>query len=305
MSTMKIYTLVCTSLFLAVCVQLHAQSKMKLPDSEIYVLNMKYDNGSYTFSDATNISNNPGFDNQPAFSADGSYLLYTSSRDGKQTDIYKYDLATKKSSCLSKTNESEFAPSFMPDGKNFSVVRVEKNDRQRVWKCALGGGEYSIVTNRLDSIAYHLWWYDNNLLLNYIKKPPFLGMVNMHNGRERFLSDVAGRCMQTVPGENSMTFYAAGPHKDSAGTIRKISEYFEIGIIAPALAGSEDFAWTNHRTLLMARGSKLYEYDFSEHATWREIADFSQYGIGNFYRISLDTANNRIAVVTYSGKERP
>ena len=279
----------------------NAQSAdMKLPESQIYVLDMQYSGSAYSFSNAVNISNSPGYNNQPAFSPDGSYILYAAQHDGKQTDVFKYDIASKKNSCLAKTPESEYAPNFVPDGKHFSVVRVMKDKSQRVWQAPLEGGEYKVVTNRLDSIAYHLWWVDNNLLLNYIKKPAFLGSVNMYNGREHYISDVAGRCLQLIPGETAVTFHAAGPAKDSAGTIRKVTEFFEIGIIAPALAGSEDFVWTNRKTILMAKGSKLFEYDFSPNTTWKEIADFAQYGIKNMSRLALDTKNNRIAVVSSS-----
>ncbi len=276
----------------------------KLPDTEIYLLDMQYVNGAYTFSNAQNITNRAGYSNQPAFSPDGTYLLYSAVADGKQADIYKYEIDSKATTCLAKTPENEFAPNFMPDAKNYSVVRVMKDKSQRVWKAPLGGGSYTVLTNRLDSIAYHMWWVDNTLLLNFIKKPPFLGTVSMQNGREHFISDVAGRCLQPIPGETSFTFHAAGPHKDSAGTIRKVTEFFEIGIICPALAGSEDFVWTSRKTLLMAKDSKLFEYDFSPGTTWKEVADFAQFGIKGFYRIALDSKNNRMAVVTYKG-ERP
>src|SRR5215467_8399072 len=42
-----------------------------------------------------NITNNPGYDNQPFFLPDSSGLLFASNRDGKQTDIYRYDIASK------------------------------------------------------------------------------------------------------------------------------------------------------------------------------------------------------------------
>src|SRR5215813_5792800 len=41
---------------------------------------------------AVNITNNPGYDNQPFFLPDSSGLLFSSNRDGKQNDIYRYDI---------------------------------------------------------------------------------------------------------------------------------------------------------------------------------------------------------------------
>ena len=42
-----------------------------------------------------NISNSPGYDNQPSFLPDSSAVLFSSNRDGKQTDIYRYDIAVE------------------------------------------------------------------------------------------------------------------------------------------------------------------------------------------------------------------
>ncbi|MEK6597058.1 MAG: hypothetical protein AABY91_01900, partial [Gemmatimonadota bacterium] len=43
-------------------------------------------------SDARNLTDRPGYDNQPSFSPDGRWVLYSSERNG-QTEIYRYDLA--------------------------------------------------------------------------------------------------------------------------------------------------------------------------------------------------------------------
>src|SRR6476660_844793 len=80
---------------------------------------------------AVNITNNPGYDNQPCFLPDSSGVLFSSNRDGKQNDIYRYDIATKAVTQLTHTPENEYSPTIMPDGKTFSTVR---GDEQRLWK---------------------------------------------------------------------------------------------------------------------------------------------------------------------------
>ena len=66
-------------------------------------------------SQATKISDNPGYDNQPGFSPDGAFVLYTSNRDGKQTDIYRYDIAARTTTQVTHTSESEYSPTVTPD----------------------------------------------------------------------------------------------------------------------------------------------------------------------------------------------
>ena len=72
---------------------IYAQDKM--PDTDIYLLNIKSSKDAFSFSDPINITDRPGYDNQPAFLPDGSGILYTSIHDDGQADIYEYIIATK------------------------------------------------------------------------------------------------------------------------------------------------------------------------------------------------------------------
>jgi Tol biopolymer transport system component len=73
-----------------------------------------------------NITNSPGYDNQPSFAPDGGAIFFTSVRGGgTQTDIYRYDLASAAITRVTSTPESEYSPTVTPDGAHLSVIRVE------------------------------------------------------------------------------------------------------------------------------------------------------------------------------------
>src|SRR3989304_1572957 len=110
----------------------------QLPDTDIWLLDIKDSAEQISFHHPVNITNRKGYDNQPVFSPNGKYILYSSQPDsGCATDIYKYDLKTKTITQFTKTQTSEYSPTFMPDGKNISVVMVEKDSVQRLWKFPL------------------------------------------------------------------------------------------------------------------------------------------------------------------------
>src|SRR5258708_9148051 len=97
---------------------------------------MKSANGAIEVGPAVDITNNPGYDNQPFFTPDGKAVLFTSVRaGGTQTDIYKYDIAAKTIAQITSTPESEYSPTITPAGK-LSVVRVEldADKTQRLWQ---------------------------------------------------------------------------------------------------------------------------------------------------------------------------
>jgi len=103
------------------------------------------------------ISNAADYDNQPSFTPDGASVLFTSKRDRKQTDIYRYDLATKQLTQLTHTPESEYSPLVTPDGTGFSVVRVEADNTQRLWRFDLDGTHPRLVLENVKPVGYHVW----------------------------------------------------------------------------------------------------------------------------------------------------
>src|SRR6185436_18216554 len=100
------------------------------PPSDIFVIDLKtkLDRETKTeelqFGEPKKITDVAGYNNQPSFMPDGRTVLYTSFRNN-QTDIYRYDLSTGRTTQVTDTPESEYSPALMPDKKNISVVRVE------------------------------------------------------------------------------------------------------------------------------------------------------------------------------------
>src|ERR1700733_189128 len=92
-----------------------------------------------------NISNNPGYNNQPAFLPNSKSILFSSNRDGSQTDVYRYDLSSRHLTRLTKTDASEYSPLPTPDGKGLSAVQLEPGGAQRLWLYHSDGSKPVVV----------------------------------------------------------------------------------------------------------------------------------------------------------------
>src|SRR5260221_1309071 len=127
------------------------------PGTDIYVAPLRRaSGGGLSVGTPLNVTARPGYDNQPSFSPDGKLLYYTSARGG-QSDIYRYDLASKATAQVTATPESEYSPTVMPDGKHLSVIRVERDSTQRLWAFILDGVAVKPILDSIKPVRYHAW----------------------------------------------------------------------------------------------------------------------------------------------------
>jgi hypothetical protein len=268
------------------------------PASDIFVIDVKTKDGELRFGEPKKITDVAGYNNQPSFLPDGHSILYTSIRN-KQTDIYRYDINTGATTQVTNTPESEYSPTLMPDKKNISVVRVEADGTQRLWKFALAGGQPSLVIENIKPVGYHHWIDDHTVALFVLGgtgKPNFLEVYDMRTGKSEFVTENPGRVLRKVPNQNSFSFVHKVSDKSWEIKAFDFRTRTSASLIA-TLPGVEDYAWLPSGKLIMAKDSKLFAVVPLIGAKWEEVADFSKAGIKRITRIAVNSSGGRIAVV--------
>lgn len=264
------------------------------PSSGIFVVDVASQNGKMKLGRPVKITNWVGYNNQPAFMPDGWSILYTSIRD-KQADIYRYDIQSGATTQVTSTPESEYSPTLMPGGKSISVVRVEADGTQRLWRFPLAGGAPSLILEKIKPVGYHWWLDDHTLALFILGKPNTLQLVDTRTEKAETIAENPGRILRRIPQQNKLSFV----HKisDQEWIIkaydldsRKTTELIK------TFPGVEDYAWTPAGDLLMAKDAKLFVRKKLDWA-WQEIADFSKAGLRNITRIAVSPKGDRIAFV--------
>lgn len=262
------------------------------PPSEIYLA--AFDAAGKLQASAANISNSPGYDNQPGFLPDGSAILFTSHRgDVVQTDIYKYDLKTKAVTQVTKTPESEYSPIVTPDGKSFSVIRVEADGTQRLWRFDLDGGNPRLVLTDVKPVGYHVWVDATHLLLFVLGgqgQPNTLQLADTTTGKAEVIETSIGRSLLMRPRTGTVS-YISKPAKEHWIVKEFDPKTRATSVITPTADEnqSEDCAWLSDGRLLMASGSKVMVW--SSGSSWTEAADFSSLGAGRITRLAVSGRN--------------
>lgn len=267
------------------------------PASEIFVASLDARGDALKVGSPSSITTWRGYNNQPSFLSDGRSLLYTSIRADGQADIYRHDLRTGQSVRLTETNESEYSPTLTPDGRFFSVIRVERDGTQRLWKFPLGGrGQPSLVLERIKPVGYHAWIDARRLALFVLGEPNTLQLADTRTQQAQTLAQNIGRSIHRIPRQTRVSFV----HKvsDSEWLIKTFDPRTrETKTLVRTLPASEDYAWTPRGLLLMAKDSKLFQLDPARGGEWREVADFAASGIQRITRIAVSPRGDRVAFV--------
>ena len=273
--------------------------------SDIFLIDVKTKrNGELRFGEPNKITDFAGYNNQPFFMPNGHNVLYTSIRN-KQADIYSYDVRSGATAQVTNTPESEYSPTLMPDGKNISVVRVEADGTQRLWKFPLVGGQPSLILENIKPVGYHLWIDDHTLalfVLGVAGKPNTLQIVDTRTGKAEGLIENPGRILRRIPNQAKFSFVHKIADQNWAIKAYDLRTRTSASLIA-TLPGIEDYAWLPDGKLLMAKDSKLFAVVPLTGANWAEVADFSHAGIQRITRIAVNSKGSRIAIVGFSNRK--
>jgi hypothetical protein len=260
------------------------------PGTDIFVLPLARSGGALTVGTAVNITARAGYDNQPFFSPDGKSIYYTSARDG-QTDIFRHDLASGRSSQVTRTRENEYSPTIMPDGKHFSVIR---DSVQLLWSFTLEGTPVKPLLDSIRPVGYHTWLNADTVFVFVLGTPATLRRAELAGGTAAIVASDIGRALLKVPGRHAVSY----AQRDSAGfLVRVIDPVTGQGESLVRLPeGNEFFIWLPGGSLLSASGNRLLRWRAGD-KEWTEVARFAEPGLQRITRLALSPAGDRLALV--------
>ncbi len=283
-------------------------SAQLLPVSNIYLFDFQEKSDSvFLFTNPKYLTafNSMGYNNQPAFiSKDELYFTVQFSDDTTQTDIFGVNFSKQTLTQITATSESEYSPQGLPGPTadlgsanfipRFSCVRVETDGvSQRIWEFPKDRSNNGTpIFDDLVNIGYYLWVVQNAIAIFQVGAPHNLAIVNRVSARKKNITANIGRCLQPMPKGNMAFVHKLG----NSWLIKELDpRTSKTTLLTGTLPGSEDFVTMPDGTLLMGNGSKLYKFNKRQDSGWREIADFSYYGIQHISRLAVK--GNRLAIV--------
>ncbi len=287
----------------------------QLPQTEIYLFDIKESRMGYTIDNPTKIVVGKGYNNQPHFSRDGRYMYFVSNgKRGGKTDIYRYDIKIKRTKRLTRTkHHSEYSPKITPDQKKLSCVRVPKDSTvQNLCVYNLKGKKGQVLFPENTTFGYYTWLTQIDVLSFHVPEPFTL----MRHQTIRKIHDTIrtgiGRCLEKVKrniiyvDKSDSTQWQLKILNKAWVNTRKEDSIAPDVILSDCLPKEEDFAFVRGNTLLMGHKGVIYRKKSifkNPNAEWEAVVDLSKYFITDFYRISVSPTHNKLAVVSYTGEK--
>ncbi len=291
-----------------------------IPDTDIFVADLDLVAG--TARAPHNITARPGYDNQPAFLADGSGLLYVVRDDSGSTDVWRIDLANGQRTQVTATPEAEYSPTPLADGSGFSAVQVDAphadgevfTESQRLFKYGFDGNAIGPVFADVRRVGYHAWIDATHVALFFVgnadaKIPNSLGLAALPAGKVTPLAKDIGRSLGRAP-NGRVTFVD-----------QSVAAAWTVATIAPGKAKptvliavprgatpaqttgeakladqSQDFCWLPDGTLLMANGNRLLRWGGKRGENWATLAEFADLP-GPIRRLAVSRDAKHVAFV--------
>ena len=278
--------------------------KDSLPDADIFLATLSFSKAGLQIGAPVNITDHPGYDNQPSFLPGENAFYFVSEGMTGKTDIWRYDIATSVKTRIHETSMmSEFSPQTAPGGYGLSYIQEGPDGEvTRVHAASASGGSGAPVID-LASLGYYAW-LDGAKALGVYKRsePATLYLVDVESGGAILLYENIGRCLMSGPGGRSL--YFTGVQADGAQLLMRYSlASGSIEAVTTLIDEAQDYRVIFDkagaaRGVFTASGPVVYYQPLGRSGGgWRPAADFAALGLGDITRIAVSDNQQWIAFV--------
>jgi Tol biopolymer transport system component len=264
------------------------------PGSEIILFDLKIKKNKVIVSNPQNVTNHPGYDNQPSFNFTEPIMYYSSFNDEGRSEIKAYNYKTSTTEFITQTHEREYSPTPTPDGKSLSCIIQRDNGAQDLGKYPIHGGESTVIIDNL-IVGYHAWIDNSHLALFVLGEPNSLHYIQLPTKNDTIIANNVGRSIHKVPGERAFNFV----HKlsDSDWIIKKYNtETKTISLITNTFAGKEDICLSPDGKIISSDGTNIYFFNSKSHQ-WNKVIMTDENIFKGVTRLAINTRGDKLAVV--------
>jgi hypothetical protein len=284
----------------------HAQAaderpNLDLPDCDIFLFDFSERNGNVTISKGVNITQRPGYDNQPFFKPNSESLVFSSSVAPDRTDIYEFVIESGETKQLTDSPEQqEYSPQISPDQKTLSFVTDGEHSNQSIWKTQIGSGheEWLLASpGEREPVGYYSWRHRLGYILFWSRYGHSLRLVHEQEKTSHYITgDAPPSTPHLIPGSNKFSFL----HRQGNGEtwVKELDPITRaVRPLTKITGNNNNYGWTPERRILMIDGTKLHACFPEGKKEWAVVADLGEHGLKSATRLAVSHDGKKIAIV--------
>ncbi|MGI2258914.1 TolB family protein [Shewanella sp. GXUN23E] len=230
---------------------------------DIFLYPLSFADNQWQVGTPIPLTDRPGYDSQPAFTADSKALLFSSDRSGRYTDIYQIDLADKRVSQLTRTpDEGEFSPTPLPGTDGIRYVVEQGIPHQSVWQQQAQQPRSRAINSYIPTGYYASHPQLGTLLWARYGYNLYFEPTGEQADEGHFVAAGVGRSLHAIPNAPAFSFI----HKRHDGQLWVTRFEPHSGSQSQVIAlspGSEDISWSSNGWIFhtAAQGLMAYKYN--------------------------------------------
>lgn len=283
----------------ALCVSLSSFAQAQAPaGSEIILFDLKIKKDKVIISNPRNITNHPGYDNQPSFHPDLPFIYFSSFNDEQRSDIKRYNIKDGSTVNITQTSEREYSPTVTPDRQFLSCIIQRDNKAQDLGKYPIDGGEPALIIDSL-IVGYHAWIDNSHLALFVLGgegKPNTLHFIRLPTKSDTVLAIDIGRSLHKIPNERAFSFIQ-NREKEKA-IVKYSTETGRMTQLGTTINAKDDIAWTHDGKIISSDGTKLFFMNSKKPGQWMPVDITAGSNLlKSVTRIAVSPKGDKLAIV--------
>ncbi len=265
-------------------------------NNEIFLFNLSTTYDSILIENEVNISDNPGYDNQPYYYSPDT-IIYSGTRNG-QTDIAGFSYTSSKKFWLSATKVgSEYSPQRIPGNKDLAAVRLDTTGLQLLYRYDYSTGNSRVLVPEL-KVGYYSFYSETSLVTAVLSGTGMNLVLNdLTSGSSEVLIHNIGRSIHKVPQSKYMSYTITNDQNDMDLYLMDLEkEEPESFFLCTLPSGVQDYVWLDQNRIILGKGTEIFVYDMLGDSEWTPITDLGKYGLKNITRIAINESGDSIAL---------
>lgn len=271
-----------------------------LPAMDIYVAGLSWVDGVPSIGTPRNVTNHPGYDNQPAYIPGSQDFFYSAETEAGTTDVFLYEAGFGSSAQITNMPESgEYSPRLLPDRSGIAFLRQDENGVQHITRTDLAGRDRQVMLD-LDPVGYFAFNADATKVAMFVLTEPFtLQVADLNTGDIQVVYEDIGPALYATQDGSGAIFTT--PREDGGATAMLYDfESGETEFLFDLPGQSQNYGLATAPDGLSGAFSSddgMLLYRDANSADWTPVADLASFGLEEVTRIAVSDDGQRIAIV--------